>query len=71
MKFLFAATCVCFAMSISPVLSQANPKRDKCLDEAEAKGLYTNPQRSRQSNKFNFAMKDQRQVFVRECMARK
>ncbi|SEF11841.1 hypothetical protein SAMN05444161_8640 [Rhizobiales bacterium GAS191] len=53
--------------------AQANPKMDKCLVEAQAKGLYTPNRGDRGSAtafKANVAMAPQRNAFMKECMKR-
>jgi hypothetical protein len=64
------------ALTIASVASadaQSNPKRDKCLLEAQGKGLYT-PMSARVSAnvaKANRAMEPQLRVFMAECMKRR
>jgi hypothetical protein len=53
--------------------AQSNPKREKCLVEAQGKGLYT-PMTSRISAntaRANRAMEPQLRAFMAECMKRR
>jgi hypothetical protein len=55
--------------------AQANPKRDKCLAEARAKGLIVNPSvsggRGGGQGRGIANLGPQRQAFMAECMNRK
>jgi hypothetical protein len=54
---------------IAAAHAQSNPKREACLKEAEAKGLYTTG--GRNPGRFNESTAPQRQEFMKECMGRK
>lgn len=68
MRALIVASGFSFIMLVS-AHAQVNPKREICLKEAEAKGLYASG--SRNPGKFNAGMAPQRQEFMKECMNRK
>lgn len=77
-KFVILALAVLTASSVAGLLdattanAQSNPKRDKCLAEAQGKGLFT-PQTSRLSAnvaRANRALEPQLRAFMAQCMKR-
>jgi hypothetical protein len=68
------ALVILASFAANQVNAQSNPKMEKCLLEAQAKGLYTpfhagerNPAPAYRSN---VALAPQRKVFMAECMKR-
>ena len=68
MKTVFLLSVFIFGFA-STALAQVNPKREACLQEAQAKGLYTTG--TRNAGTANSYMAPQRRVFMKECMARR
>ncbi|MCJ2013593.1 hypothetical protein [Methylobacterium sp. J-076] len=50
--------------------AQSNPKREKCLSEAEQQGLFSSV-RGKGTERSNAAMAPQRAAFMKECMGRR
>ena len=53
-----------------PSQAQVDPKRSKCLSEAEQKGLYSS-YHGKGSEAANNSMAPQRSAFMKECMSRR
>ena len=79
MKFGILALAVAVAFFAAGLVgattasAQSNPKREKCLAEAQGKGLYT-PQTSRLSAntaRANRAKEPELRAFMAECMKRR
>jgi hypothetical protein len=68
MRTVFVAS-ILVLLPLTQACAQANPKREACLKEAEAKGLYTTG--SRNPGRFNEMNALQRQEFMKACMARR
>jgi hypothetical protein len=64
------ASCIALLATTVAGSAQENPKRQKCLQEAMTKGLWNDPNREG-SRRANVAMKDQREVFMKECVSRR
>jgi len=72
MKLRIALATVLFCAGTFGAHAQSNPKREKCLQEAAVKGLWTQPTGGRGGNQAaqsNKAMAPQRQAFMKQCMA--
>jgi hypothetical protein len=67
MRTIIAAS-ILVLVPLAQAGAQADPKRDACLKEAEAKGLYTSS--GRNPGRFNEMNAPQRKAFMTACMAR-